>query len=639
MTSSLYSHVQGDEQAPLRSSPVPHTATLFQGAFWESRLQSLREQTLPAIYRHMQQDGHFTAFREDWYAGMRPIPYVFWESDISKWIEAASYSLATHPDAQLEALVDEAISFLLTLQQPDGYLNLWFTQVEPEKRWTNLRDYHELYCAGHLIEAAVAHFQATGKRKLIDAVCHYADYIDATFGIEEGKRHGYCGHEEIELALIKLYHVTHEDRYLHLSQYFVEERGKRPPHYFDVEAEQRGEKLADFWASTYEYNQSHMPIREQHEMVGHAVRAMYLFSAVADLARELNDESLYETCQDIWKHLNSKRLYITGGAGSSEGNEGFTSDYDLPNSSAYAETCAAIGLVMWSQRLLQLDADHRYADVLEQALYNGVLSGASHDGTSFFYVNPLESYGTHHRQPWFKCACCPPNIARLLLSLGSYLYGVTDNAILVHLYAQCTSTLSVGPHQVVLHQQTNYPWDGVVRFEIELDEPAEFGLYLRIPGWCPHARLTLADQDIPFEMRKGYAHVTRTWQTGDILVLSMEMPVERIYPHPAIRENVGKIALRSGPLLYCLESCDNPLPLHQICVPADAVFEKRFIPDLLGGIMMLNSDVEALETSDWADTLYRTTPPVSTPYKLTALPYHVWDQREPGEMRLWLRAD
>ncbi len=361
----------------LRSSSIIHSATRFEGAFWGPRLQALREQTLPAIYQQMQQDGHFTLFPKEWRANKHPTPYVFWESDTYKWIEAASYSLATHPDAQLEALVDEAITFLLALQQPDGYLNHWFTQVEPERRWTNLRDYHELYCAGHLIEAAVAHFQATGKRVLLDAACRYADYIDATFGMEDGKRHGYCGHEEIELALIKLYHTTGERRYLRLSQYFVEERGKRPPHYFDVEAEERGESPSDFWASTYEYNQSHVPVREQHKIVGHAVRAMYLFSAVADLARELNDASLYETCKEIWNHLNAKRLYITGGLGSSGGNEGFTADYDLPNSSAYAETCAAIGLIIWCQRLLQLDADHRYADVLEQTLYNGVLSGIS----------------------------------------------------------------------------------------------------------------------------------------------------------------------------------------------------------------------------------------------------------------------
>jgi DUF1680 family protein len=638
MTSFSSSPIQGNTQTPLRSSAVAHTATRFQGGFWGSRLQALREQTLPAIYQQMQQAGHFTAFRQDWHAGMHPIPYLFWESDISKWIEATSYSLAIQADAGLEALVDEAIAFLLTLQQPDGYLNLWFTQVEPEKRWSNLRDYHELYCAGHLIEAAVAHFQATGKRVLLDAVCRYVDYIDATFGEEEGKRHGYCGHEEIELALIKLYHATEEPRYLRLSRYFIEERGKHPPHYFDVEAKERGELPTEFWASTYEYNQSHVPVREQHEIVGHAVRAMYLFSAVADLARELNDESLYETCEDIWNHLSSKRLYITGGLGSSEGNEGFTADYDLPNSSAYAETCAAIGLVMWSQRLLQLDADHRYGDVLEQALYNGVLSGISLDGTSFFYVNPLESHGKHHRQAWYKCACCPPNISRLLLSLGNYLYGVTETDILVHLYAQCTSTLMVGSHKVIVHQETNYPWEGVVRFELEMDEPVEFGLHLRVPGWCHNVRLMLGEEEIPFQLRKGYASVTRTWQTGDSVVLSLDMPVERIYPHPAMSENAGCVALRSGPLLYCLETSDNPLPLYQICIPANASFEKQFVADLLGGIVVLSSEVRVLDAADWGNELYRSEPPALKPYRLTAIPYYAWDHREAGEMKVWLRA-
>lgn len=637
MTLLSSSQAQGNADKPLRSSSVAHAATLFQDAFWAPRLQSVRAQTLPAIYQQMRQDGHFTAWREDWHAGMRPIPYVFWESDIAKWLEAASYSLATQPDPQLEVLVDEAIAFLLTLQQPDGYLNLWFTQVEPEQRWTNLRDYHELYCAGHLIEAAVAHFQATGKRILLDAVCRYADYIDATFGPDEGKRRGYCGHEEIELALIKLYHATGEARYLRLSHYFIEERGQRP-FYFDVEAEARGEAPADFWATTYEYNQSHVPVREQHEIVGHAVRAMYLFSAVADLAHELDDESLRKTCEQIWNHLCAKRLYITGGLGSSEGNEGFTADYDLPNSSAYAETCAAIGLVMWSQRLLQLDADQRYADVLEQALYNGVLSGISLDGSAFFYVNPLESDGTHHRQPWYKCACCPPNLARLLLSLGNYLYSVTETDILVHLYAQCTSTFTVGTRHITLHQHTNYPWDGVVRLEIEVDEPAEFGLHLRIPGWCRDARLTLAGEDIPCEMRKGYARVTRTWRLGESLTLHLAMPVERIYPHPAMRGNACTVALRSGPLIYCLESSDNSLPLHQITVPAGATFEKHFVPNLLGGVAVLTGAVRALETADWAGTLYRAAPPASQPYTLTAIPYYAWDQRAPGAMRVWLNA-
>jgi DUF1680 family protein len=637
MTYLSSSQTQGETPGSLRASSLPHTATVFQDTFWAPRLRTLREHTLPAIYEQMRQDGHFTAFRESWHAGMRPIPYVFWESDIAKWIEAASYSLATQPDPQLEALVDEAIAFMLALQQPDGYLNLWFTQIEPERRWSNLRDYHELYCAGHLIEAAVAHFQATGKRALLDAVCRYADYIDATFGPEEGKRRGYSGHEEIELALVKLFHATGEPRYLRLSQYFIEERGQRPS-YFDLEAEERGEAPADFWATTYEYNQSHLPVREQHEIVGHAVRAMYLFSAVADLARELGDESLRATCEHIWNHLCARRLYITGGLGSSEGNEGFTADYDLPNSAAYAETCAAIGLVMWSRRLLLLDADHRYADVMELALYNGVLSGISQDGASFFYVNPLESDGTHHRQPWYKCACCPPNIARLLMSLGSYVYSVSETDVFVHLYAQSSTTMTVGGRAVTLRQHTNYPWEGTVRVEVESDGPVDLSLHLRLPGWSRQARLTLGAEEIALDVRKGYARVARTWQPGESLTLHLDMPVERVYPHPSIQENVGTVALRSGPLVYCVESSDNPVPLNQLVLPESATFEKQFLPDLLGGLAVLKTTARVLTTEDWGQALYRTQPPASRPLSLTAVPYYAWDEREPGEMRVWLRS-
>jgi DUF1680 family protein len=615
---------------------VAHTAVIFEDAFWAPRLQTVREQTLFFISGQMKQDGHFDAFEGLWKAGMHPVPYVFWESDISKWIEAASYSLASHPDARPEALVDEAITFLVGLQQPDGYLNLWFTKVEPDKRWANLRDYHELYCAGHLIEAAVAHFQATGKRRLLDAACRYADYIDSVFGTEEEKRRGYCGHEEIELALIKLYRATGNNRYLRLSQYFVEERGRRP-HYFDEEALARGDNPAEFWARTYEYNQSHLPVREQRHIVGHAVRAMYLLCAVADLARELDDAGLRQTCENLWNHLSSSRLYITGGLGSAAGNEGFTTDYDLPNATAYAETCAAIGLVMWSHRMLQLDADHRYADVLEQALYNGVLSGIGLDGTSFFYVNPLESRGNHHRRPWYKCACCPPNIARLLMSLGQYVYGVNESDIFVHLYAQSTATLSVGGRKVVLHQQTSYPWDGTIRIELELEEPAEFGLNLRIPGWCPAARLTIGGEELPLDLRKGYARITRHWQHGEGLVLHLDMPAERVYAHPFVRDGAGCVALRCGPLVYCLESADNPVPLHQIRLPEDAPLEKHFDPALLGGMTLIKSQGFALETADWSGTLYRTARPACRLYTLTAIPYYAWDHREPGEMRVWIR--
>lgn len=620
------------------STAVAHTATTFTGGFWSPRLQTIRENTLSAIYEQMRADGHFAGLYKQWDGGVQRTPYIFWESDISKWIEAASYSLATTPDPTLEARVDEAIAFLLSHQQPDGYLNIWYISMEPEKRWSNLRDNHELYCAGHLIEAAVAHFQGTGKRTLLDAACRYADYISTVFGVEEGKKRGYPGHEEIELALVKLYAVTHESRYLRLSQYFIEERG-RHPHYFDEEALARGEAVEDFWAGTYEYNQSHLPVREQQEVVGHAVRAMYLLSAVADLARELDDASLKQTCERLWEHLISKRLYVTGSLGASSANEGFTVDYDLPNL-GYGETCASIGLVLWNYRMLLLDVQSRYADVLEQTLYNGILSGISSTGTSFFYVNPLESTGSHHRQPWYKCACCPANIARLLLSLGRYLYTVSEGGeIIVHLYAQSTTTFDLEAHRVILHQRTAYPWDGQVRIEVEVEEASEFGLNLRIPGWCKEAHLSLAGEEIPLHTRNGYANVRRLWASGDTLVLNMAMPVERIYAHPSVRAASGDVALKRGPLVYCLEATDQRSPLHQMRLSRQAPLSTDVAGQALAGLRLITGTVSALQIDDWSDTLYRTTPPLTHEQTLIAIPYYAWEEREAGEMRVWIREE
>ncbi|HET8845612.1 MAG TPA: beta-L-arabinofuranosidase domain-containing protein [Ktedonobacteraceae bacterium] len=622
------------------SSPVAHTAVAIEDTFWQPRLQTLRKRTLFYIYRQLEQQGHFTDYYKKWKPGTERTPYVFWESDISKWLEAASYSLAVHPDPELEALVDKAIAFLASRQQPDGYLNIWFTAVEPEKRWTNLRDWHELYCAGHMIEGAVAHFQATGKRTLLDIVCRYADYIDTVFGHEEGKRRGYCGHEEIELALVKLYRATGEVRYLNLARYFVEERGQQP-HYFDSEARARGEDPADFWARSYEYNQSHVPIREQPEVVGHAVRAVYLSSALADLAREVDDESWLHVCERFWQHLSSKRIYITGGIGPSEDNEGFTADYDLPNDTAYAETCAAIGLAQWSHRMLQLDTDRRYADAFERVLYNGALSGIALDGESFFYENPLESRGDHHRQPWHKCACCPPNISRLLASLGRYVYSVNEAEIMVHLYVQSTSTIAVSGQQVTLRQETSYPWDGSIRLSIEAEQPAEFGLNLRIPGWCNRASLKVNGEEILLEenLTKGYVRIARSWQTGDSVVLNLEMPIQRMQAHPDIQDDNGCVALQRGPLIYCLETADNAVPLHRIRIPETGELQSHFDATLLGGVVVIEGDASVLEVEDWAGELYRATPAGRHSYTLVAIPYYAWDNRQPGEMRVWIRAE
>ncbi len=617
-------------------TPVPWKAVTIDDPFWTPHIQVNREHTLPYIYRLCQETGRIDALRLKWKPGMEPIPHIFWDSDIAKWLEAASYSLATYPDPALEAQVDEVIRLIVAAQQPDGYFNTYFTVVEPEKRWTNLRDWHELYCAGHLIEAAVAHFQATGKRVLLDALCRYADYIDTVFGIAPGKKRGYPGHEEIELALVKLYRVTGEKRYLHLSQYFVDERG-RQPHYFDIEARLRGEDRAAFQHKTYEYNQSHLAVREQREVVGHAVRAMYLYSAMADLARELHDQSLFDADQHLWNHLCTTRLYITGGLGPSRHNEGFTADYDLPNETAYAETCAAIGLVFWNHRMLQLDCEARYADVLERALYNCVLSGVSLDGQKFFYENPLASLGTHHRQEWFMCACCPPNIARLLASLGQYIYAVNDKDLVVHLYIQSTAQMTVGGREVTVRQETTYPWDGTITLRLGMDEPSMFGLRLRIPGWCQHARLKVNGDafDIASHLEQGYVRVERVWQDDEV-ELELAMPVERMYAHPNVRQDAGCVALQRGPLVYCLEGTDNKAPLHRIVVPGITELASHFEPDLLG-VMVVRGKALAEEDTDWTETLYRSRPASLQPGAITAIPYYAWDNRQPGEMRVWLR--
>lgn len=626
--------------------PVPFTSVTIADSFWAPRQQINRERTIPHIYRQCLDTGRIDAFRPDW----DPSPEIrqrspwggthvmFWDSDVAKWIEAASYSLATNPDPQLDALLDEVIGLIASAQQPDGYLNTWFRTIDPENRWKNLRDWHELYCAGHLIEAAVAHYQATGKRSLLDVLCRYADYIGSKFGREPGQQRGYCGHPEIELALVKLARATGEQRYMDLSRYFVDERG-RQPHYFEIEARERGEDPALFWAKSFEYNQSHLPVRQQPEVVGHAVRAMYLYSAMADLAGQDGDASLLEACKRLWAHLTTKRMYVMGGIGTSGANEGFTSDYDLPNESAYAETCAAIGLIFWAHRMLQLDLDRRYADVLELALYNAVISGVSLEGDTFFYDNPLASHGTHHRQEWFSCPCCPPNLARLLASLGQYVYAQSDTDAVVHLYVAGSGQFQIGGQRVTLYQQTNYPWDGTVRLRVEPEHAARFGLRLRLPAWCanPQARVNGEKIDLSGSADRGYARIERDWRPGDEVTLELPMPAERVYAHPAVAADAGQVAIRRGPLVYCFEQADHEQPLDWLALPHDTALSERLEPGLLGGVVTISAAGQALADAGWEEALYRTAPPASQPSLLKAIPYYTWDQREPGRMRVWLR--
>ncbi|HVO44621.1 MAG TPA: beta-L-arabinofuranosidase domain-containing protein [Aggregatilineales bacterium] len=617
--------------------PPSLSDVVINDGFWAPRIRTNREHTIPLEYDICKRTGRIDALRLDWQPGMTPVPHIFWDSDTAKWIEAASYSLTQHPDPALDTLLDSVIALLGAAQQPDGYVNSYYLTVGKGKRWTNLRDNHELYCAGHLIEAAVAHFQATGKRSFLDIMCRYADYIGTVIGPLPDQKHGYCGHQEIELALVKLWRVTGNEDYRRLSQYFIDERGKQP-HYFDLEARARGEDPADFWARTYEYNQSIVPAREQTKITGHAVRAMYYFSAMTDLAGEMGDEGLLRACERLWEDLCSKRLYITGGIGPSRHNEGFTRDYDLPNETAYAETCAAIGLVLWNHRMLQLNLDSRYADVMERALYNGVISGVALDGRSFFYENPLASSGDHHRQPWFDCACCPPNVARLLASLGQYIYAQSPSEIAVHLYVQGSGKFQIAGQTVTLKQVTNYPWDGTVGIQLEMAKPAAFALRLRIPGWCPQASVTVQGAPVELVTERDYLRLEREWNPRDRVVLELDMPIERVYAHPDVPADEGHVALQRGPIVYCLEGVDNAVPLNRIGLPQDSPLKAEFMPDLLGGVVVIKGQGVAAEASDWGSALYRSQPPVWKRCDIQAIPYCTWDNREPGPMRVWLQA-
>ena len=578
--------------------------------------------------------------------------FVFQDSDVAKWIEGAAWSLRWHPDPELEKIVDGAIEEVVAAQQPDGYLDTYYIINGLDKRWTNLKDNHELYCAGHLIEAAVAYYLVTGKRILLDAVIRLVDHIDTVLGPEEGKLHGYPGHPVIEMALMKLYQVTGDPKHLNLACYFVNERG-RSPLFFEEEDERNRNRF--YWKDSYfryQYYQAGKPVREQEDAEGHAVRAVYLYSGMADVARETGDVSLADACRRLWRSIVSRRMYVTGSIGSSEYGEAFTFDYDLPNATIYGETCAAIGLVFFARRMLSLEPRSEYADVMERALYNGVLSGMQLDGRRFFYVNPLEvlpeaslkDHGKHHvkveRQNWFGCACCPPNIIRLVSSLEDYVASVRGSALYIHLYAGGDLEASVNGCPVRLETETSYPWDGRIAVTVRPESPVSFTLNLRVPGWCSAWTLQLNGRPVSPAVTDGYLSLDRLWNPGDRLELSLEMPVSFLSANPRIREDAGKVAVSRGPLVYCLEEADNGGDLHLLRLgevrPEDC--RTAWKPEKLEGIVEITTPGLREDAGGWGDTLYSAGKEIgSSPASLTWIPYYAWANRSPGEMRVWIR--
>ncbi|MBT3345937.1 MAG: glycoside hydrolase family 127 protein [Gemmatimonadetes bacterium] len=630
----------------VQARPAPLRSVSFSDGFWAQRQQILRSHTLPGQHDKLVETNRLQALDPTWRTGDRQSRHIFWDSDIAKWLEAASYSLATHPDTDLALRVADVVERVLALQEDDGYLNCWFRSVAPDERWTNLRDWHELYCAGHLMEAAVAHSEATGEDRLLRAMDKYAGYIATVFGREEGKKRGYPGHEEIELALVRLAEATGNGRHLDLARYFVDERGALEPHYYDTEAVTRGEEPGKWrfqTAGPYEYVQADKPVRQLERATGHAVRAMYLYSGMTDLVARGADGALGMAVDRLWDNVVHTQMYVTGSVGASGEGERFTTEYDLPEETSYCETCAAIGLVFWARRMADLYGIAEYADVMERALYNGVLSGLSLDGQRYFYVNPLASTGSHHRQDWFGCACCPPNVARLIASLGHYAYAEGSDAW-VHLYAAGEAELDAGSTRLRLRVETDYPWSGQIRIEVTPDREVEAALNLRIPGWCSNATLRVngkPEEEPLHEARsgKGYACLRRVWKDGDVVELDLDMPVERVYARPEVRMAAGKVALQRGPIVYCLEQVDNgTTSLASIGLPRGAGLHARHEPDLLGGITVVEATATNLVNEDWNDTeLYRTHAPHAAACAIRAIPYAMWDNREPGQMLVWVR--
>ena len=582
-------------------SPVDFSDVIIEDSFWSPRLDLHKTATIPVCIDQIEKEtGRMRNFEKAAANEGEHEGFFFDDSDVYKALEGLAYSLIQHPDPELEAKCDEWIAKIAGAQQEDGYINTFFTLPCPIERWTDM-DKHELYCTGHMIEAAIAYHHATGKRTLLDVAQRMVDHAMTVIG--PGLRHWVPGHEEIELALVKLYRETGDKKYLKFADWLLDQRG----HGYGV----YGDPLEPVDDGTRLYYQDNVPVREIADIVGHAVRAMYLYCGMADVASFTGDKGYMDALDRVWDDVVLRNMYVTGGIGSSYANEGVTEDYDLPNLEAYCETCASIGMILWNSRMNRMTGNAKYADVMERSLYNAALAGVSLSGDRFFYVNPLESKGDHHRRAWFGCACCPSNICRFLPSIGGYIYGVRGNTVYTNLYIGSTAGFEVNGKKLTLKQETAYPWEGTVKMTVVNGTKA--ALMLRIPDWCEAWTVEVNGKPVEAPVVDGYVLAGRGWNAGDEILLRMDMPVRMVAADPNVKADVGKRAVCRGPLVYCMEEVDNPDQYDSAGLTEGTVFSDSWQQDLLGGVTTIKSSSG-----------------------ISFVPYYAWDNREAGRMKVWI---
>lgn len=630
---SLITLIACPQQSLQKLYPVNFSQVTITDQFWKGRLETVASHTIDACVLYTEnKTGRIRNFEKAAAGSGKHEGIYYDDSDVYKAIEAIAYSLKNRPNKILEKNTDAWIDKIASAQLPDGYLNTYYTLTDLSRRWTDMEK-HEDYCAGHLIEAAIAYYNTTGKDKLLNVAIRFADHIDSMF--RKSNRHWVSGHQEIELALMKLYHHTQQKKYLELAQWFLEQRGY---------GYGKG-VIWDQWKDPA-YCQDQVPVKQQTEITGHAVRAMYLYTGAADVAAVTNDDGYVKAMHTIWEDVVYRNMYITGGIGAQGSNEGFGKDYDLPNTTAYCETCASVGMVFWNQRMHMLTGNSKFIDVLERSLYNAALDGLSLSGDRFFYGNPLASQGNHQRSEWFGTACCPSNIARLVASLGNYIYSYDNNAVWVNLFIGSDIKIPLQKEAMSLSMQTNYPWQGKTLISINEAPKKAMLLKLRIPGWLKEPApgglyryktgssntimILINGKPATYQEENGYAIINKTWKKGDVLQIEIPMEVQMIISRPELKQNEDRIALQYGPMVYCVEGHDNDAKAFNFIMPDQPAFEVNYDTDLLDGVNTILFDAMVAEAAPGGKTITM----VSKPIK--AIPYFSWNNRGPAEMQVWL---